>query len=82
MIKFRVKLLGNRVSQDEWKETFDSYEEAKEYGDFLVDCKRLLDLKNEQESNGYYLNPEERPIPYLIIVDDEHNESSKSDTED
>ena len=81
MIKFRVRLLGNQISQGEWKETFDSYEEAKEYGDFLVDCRRLFNVHDEETFRENKMDPKDRPIPYLIIAEEQQDDPNNNSSE-
>ena len=71
MLKYRVMVFGS-IREGYSRQRFDSYEEAKEYGDFIVGCS--TSLSNKPEVEGYTLDPDKRPIPYLIVVDNEEDE--------
>ncbi|MBP5654731.1 MAG: hypothetical protein J6X33_04400 [Clostridiales bacterium] len=69
MLKFRVMVLG-QVKNGDWKLTFDTYKEAKEFGDFIVGCqKNLTDLEDKK---GFSMDEDKPSLPYLIIAEDEN----------
>jgi hypothetical protein len=70
MIKFRIIPVG-RVDCKDWDHAFDSYEEAIEYGDFLVDCRLILG--NEKADEGYVMKAKDRRRYYFIVAEEEED---------
>jgi len=75
MIKFRVMVLG-KLEQGNWKLAFDSYKEAKEYGDFLVGCTGILDGKPDEGILNIF-DPESPKKKYLIVAEEEEGEEGR-----
>lgn len=65
MVKFRVMLFNMKYSDVERNQLFDTYEEAREYGYFLLACRNILkDIVNPEN----FMGTDEKKDPFVIIA--------------
>ena len=67
MVKYRVVLFKTKYSDVEKNQLFDTYEEAREYGYFLLSTRIILKDKVDPET---FMESEEKKDPFVIIAEE------------